>query len=217
MDIAATILAGLTLLSVPFLLWFGSKARARRGQEVAAIKELVEERSRLLEERSGRLTELHSRLDTLEKRSPWREATASEEGAAEERREFLTARKTKVLKVWFRKQHDRDIASVLCESPATAKLYHFYWDTTSPAYKPAHKYIVESAPVIGECLAALETTGLERPEPWLTTYLRWVEESKADPEWLKDVDLHGPTGVEELHRKSGWRHGGQRPLAGLSY
>lgn len=213
MDIAATILAGLTLLSVPFLWWFGSKARTRREQEVADIKVLVEERSRMLEERSGRLTELRSRLDTLEKRSPWREATASKQGAAEERRELLKAHKTKVLKVRLRRQHDRDIASVLCEGPATAKLFHFYWDAMLPKYKD----IIERGPVTGECLVALETTRLERSEPWLATYLRWVDESKMDPEWLKDAALHEEEGTEGLRRKSGWHRGGQRPLAGLSY
>lgn len=213
MNIAATILAGLILLSVPFLWWFGSKARTRREQEVADIKTLVEERSRILEERSSRLTELHSRLDTLEKRSPWRETMASEEGAVEERRELLKTRSVKVLKVRLRRQHDQDIASVMREGPATTKLYRLYLDTTSPAYNDT----IERRLVIRECLAALETTRSERPEPWLTMYYRWAEESKADPEWLKDVGSHEPTGVEEPYRKNGWRRGGQSPLAGLSY
>lgn len=79
MDIAATILAGLTLLSVPFLLWFGSKARARREREIADIEALVEERSHMLERRSRELSELHSRLDALERRDSRWESVADEE------------------------------------------------------------------------------------------------------------------------------------------
>jgi hypothetical protein len=79
MDIAATVLAGLTVLSVPFLLWFGSKARTKRKQEIADIEGLVEERSRMIKEHSRGLTELHSRLDALDKQDSQPESTASGE------------------------------------------------------------------------------------------------------------------------------------------
>lgn len=239
-DIAATILAGLTVLSVPFLWWFGSKARASREQEIANIKTLVEERSHMLEERSRGLSELHSRLDALNKQGSHGESMASEEGAIGEKLKPLALHETtKLLKSSAkRKGSSREIeemvsalyTNALYTSPATAKLYHFYCPEMWPAYEDvaegrvyhfylpavfsAYKALTGRGAAVEECIAAPET---KRSESWPPCYSRWVEESTTDPEWLEDVDLHEPTGIEDLRRKSGRRRRGQRPLASLSY
>jgi len=215
MDIAATILAGLIILSVPFLWFFGGKARARREQNIAEIKSLVEERSRALEERSRgleersrELTELHSRLDALSKQGSHGELAANVERINERWRELPTPQEdmTRILKLLAKGRSSREMGIVggLGKSIAAAELLHF----------STYNEITDRSAAMEEYLAALEAI---RPETWLTTYFHWVEESKAEPEWLKDVSSHEPTRTEGLRRKSGWWRGGQRPLADLSY
>jgi hypothetical protein len=79
MDVVATILAGITVLSIPFLLLFRSKARLRHERDLAEIKGLVAERSQYVDE-------LHTRLDTLERKDFQRESAATEEETFNRRR-----------------------------------------------------------------------------------------------------------------------------------
>lgn len=72
MDILATGLAGIIILTVPLLLWLRLKARAKYKRELTEVRALSAERSELL-------TELHSRLDTLESESSGLESSMSEE------------------------------------------------------------------------------------------------------------------------------------------
>lgn len=68
MEVMATILAGIIILSVPLLLWFRSRARERYNNDLDEIRALSAERHR-------RLQELRAILDNLEKRGQ-KESTA---------------------------------------------------------------------------------------------------------------------------------------------
>lgn len=82
MDIIATLLAVVTLLAVPFLLFFRSKARRRYQRDLAEIETLVAERSRYV-------NELHERLDTLEREGSQREPMISEKAVSNALRDLL--------------------------------------------------------------------------------------------------------------------------------
>ncbi|MGI8860978.1 MAG: hypothetical protein ACR2HO_12645, partial [Rubrobacteraceae bacterium] len=72
MSILATVLAGLILLSLPFILLFQRKVSRQRKRELNEIKALVEERS------SG-IDKLHSRLDAVANRPKGQDQESNQE------------------------------------------------------------------------------------------------------------------------------------------
>jgi len=142
MDVLATGLAGIIVLTVPLLLWLRIKARAQYARELAEIQALASERSHLL-------TELHSRLDALEHRESQLKPMGSTEGVNHFRYSMLMVlssakNRETVLERYYLALKDGDTASL-------EKYHHLILNpkrsaTSEAVYEICHRWLKYAQP-----------------------------------------------------------------------
>lgn len=221
MDSLATGLASIVVLAIPFWLWLRLKGRARYERELAEIRKLVAERSR-------GLSELHSRLDALEKQDSRQDSAASKEGTADRPWLMIVGRKAANEKGAAANRYLATLETVhsglghgmhfyrfdkssiiLCspesgfDEPLNAEDFRALWNLCAKYYtSDLKKPSAEDLRTLRDLNARYITSGLKKPRTL---------------EWSDYIGCHRWPNIEVLRRKSGWRRGGQRPLAGSSY
>lgn len=176
MDILTTVLAGIIVLSVPFLLLLQSKARTRYKRDLAEIKALTEERSEWLDK-------LHSRLDAL-----------NEQDAQRDQRELVLSREASfsTLRLFqrllaYQTATGRDVASEI-----TSDRHLVVLKTLDP----------EALRTITEYLRNDKIYGLYRP--WLeevTTDPEWLKDASFR-EPAATEDMRRKSGLRRVSRQS---------------